>query len=72
MTDPKPHPHHQRTLQILRQMTPEQKLAQVFKLNERVLNLMRAGLRHRYPDLTEAELHQRYLELRARCHNRNY
>lgn len=68
MTDPQPRSHHQRKLQILRSMTPSQKLARVFKLNERVLNQMRAELRQQYPDLSEAELHQRYLELRNRCH----
>ena len=66
----KPRPNHQRTLQILKGQTPAQKLAQVFQLNERVLGLMRAGLRQRFPHLTEEELHQLYLQMRARCHNR--
>ncbi|MDB5390484.1 MAG: hypothetical protein JWM11_6130 [Planctomycetaceae bacterium] len=68
----KPRPNHQRTLQILRQMTPQQKLAQVFKLNERTLKLMRIGLRRRYPDLDDAAFEKVYLQMRARCHNRNY
>jgi hypothetical protein len=66
----KPRPNHQRTLQILKGQTPAQKLAQVFQLNERVLGLMRAGLRQRFPHLTEEELHQLYLQMRTRCHNR--
>jgi len=57
MPDPKPRPNHQRRLQILRQMTPEQKLAEVFKQNERILALMKAGLRHRYSHLDEAAIH---------------
>jgi len=68
MTNRKPSSHHQRRLQILRGMTPDQKMARVFKLNERVLNQMRAELRHQYPDISVAELHQRYLEKRIRCH----
>lgn len=68
----KPRPNHQRTLSILRAMTPQQKLAQVFKLNERVLTLMRAGLKRRFPDLDEAALEKAYLKKRERCHNRNY
>lgn len=65
-------PNHQRTLQILRAMTPEQKLAQVFKLNERTLELFRIGLRRRFPDLDDAAFEKLYLRMRERCHNRNY
>ena len=68
----KPRPNHQRTLQILRGMTPQEKLAQVFKLNERTLELMRIGLRQRHPDLDEAAFEKLYLRLRMRCHNQNY
>jgi len=68
----KPRPNHQRTLQILRSLTPQQKLAQVFKLNERTLQLMRIGLRRRFPDLDDAAFEKIYLQMRARCHNRNY
>jgi hypothetical protein len=68
----KPRANHQRTLQILRAMTPQQKLAQVFKLNERTLNLMRIGLRQRHPDLDEAAFEKLYLQMRMRCHNQRY
>ena len=68
----KPRPNHQRTLQILRAMTPQQKLAQVFKLNERTLKLFRIGLRRRFPDLDDAAFEKVYLQMRERCHNRNY
>ena len=68
----KPRPNHQRTLQILRSMTPQQKLAEVFKLNERTIQLFRIGLRRRFPDLDDAAFEKLYLQMRARCHNRNY
>lgn len=68
----KTRPNHQRTLQILRWMTPQQKLAQVFKLNERTLKLFRIGLRGRFPDLDDAAFEKVYLQMRERCHNRNY
>ncbi|MEX1231131.1 MAG: hypothetical protein WEB58_12875 [Planctomycetaceae bacterium] len=68
----KSRPNHQRTLQILRGMTPQQKLAQVFKLNERTLKLFRIGLRGRFPDLDDAAFEKVYLQMRERCHNRNY
>ncbi|MSR58655.1 MAG: DUF433 domain-containing protein [Planctomycetaceae bacterium] len=68
----KPRPNHQRTLQIFRAMTPRQKLAQVFKLNERTLKLFRVGLHRRFPELDAAAFEQVYLQMRERCHNRNY
>ena len=68
----KPRPNHQRTLQILRSMSPAEKLAQVFKLNERTLKLFRIGLKQRFPDLDDEAFEKVYLQMRARCHNRNY
>lgn len=70
--DRKPDPNHQRHLQVLRKLTPQQKLDQVFQLNERTLKLFRIGLRKRFPDLSEEEFETLYLQMRARCHNRNY
>jgi hypothetical protein len=68
----KPRPNHQRRLRILRSLTPEQKLAQVFALNERAQKLFRIGLRRRFPDLDDAALQRLYLQMRERWHNRNY
>ena len=68
----KPRPNHQRTLQILLTMSPRQRLEQVFQLNERTLKLFRIGLRRRFPDLDDVEFQKVYLQMRARCHNRNY
>ncbi len=68
----KPRPNHQRRLQILRFLTPQQKLAQVFQLNERALKLFRIGLRRRFPNLDDAAFEKLYLQMRQRCHNRNY
>jgi hypothetical protein len=68
----KPQPNHQRMLKVLRSMTPEQKLQEVFKLNERTRHLFRVGLRHRFPDLDEAQFEKLYVRMMIRCHNRNY
>jgi hypothetical protein len=57
---------------VLRCMTPEQKLLKAFELNELASELFRQGLRERYPELTEEEFRQKYLERIAKCHNRNY
>ena len=70
--DPKPRPNHKRYLEILRGMTAEQKLQKVFELSEMVKSLFREGLRKRFPDATEEELHRIYLERLEKCHNRNY
>jgi hypothetical protein len=70
--DPKPRPNHKRYLEILRGMTAEQKLQIVFDLTETARSLFRAGLRERFPDATDEELHRIYLERLAKCHNRNY
>ena len=70
--DPKPRPNHQAYLQILRSMTPEQKLTKVFELSELANDLFRAGLRIRFPAATPEQLHQIYLDRLAKCHNRNY
>ena len=70
--DPKPRPNRQRYLEILRRMTPEQRLQIAFDLTEQTRELLRIGLRDRFPDLSEEELHELYLERLEKCHNRNY
>jgi hypothetical protein len=70
--DPKPRPNHKRYIEILRRMTVEQKLQKVFELSEMGKSLFREGLRQRFPDATEDELHRIYLERLEKCHNRNY
>jgi Rv0078B-related antitoxin len=70
--DPKPRPNRRLYLQVLRRMTPEQRLNKAFELTEMARALFRQGLRRRFPDASEEELHRLYLEGLARCHNRNY
>ncbi|REJ64687.1 MAG: hypothetical protein DWQ31_20575 [Planctomycetota bacterium] len=67
--DPKPRPNHQRYLAVLRSMTPEERLRKAWELTETARMLMREGIRHRHPDLSEAEVHEIYLREMARCHN---
>ena len=70
--DPKPRPNHRIYIEVLRRMTVEQKLQRVFELSEMVNSLFREGLRKRFPDASEEELHRIYLERLEKCHNRNY
>jgi hypothetical protein len=70
--DPKPRPNHRRYLEVLRSMTPEQRLLKAFELSEFAKELFLHGLRKRFPDATEEELHKIFLARLAKCHNRNY
>ena len=70
--DPKPRPNQDRYLEVLRRMTPQQRLMKAFELSDLARALFKAGLRHRHPDLPEAELHDLYLEHLARCRNPHY
>lgn len=70
--NPKPRPNHQQYLAILRSMTPEQRLLKAFELSEFSRQLFKEGLRNRFPEKTEAELHSLFLNRIAKCHNRNY
>lgn len=70
--DPKPRPHHRIYIDILRRMTPEQRLEKAFELSEMSKSLFHQGLRKRFPDLPEEEFHQLFLKRLKLCHNRNY
>ena len=68
----KPQSDHRIYLATLRRMSPQQRLAKAFELSDNARQLFRDGLRHRFPDLSEEELQQLYLNRLALCHNRNY
>lgn len=70
--NPKHQPNHGRYLQILRALTPEQRLRKAFEMSAFAKELFRAGLRRRFPDLPEEEFHRLLLERLNLCHNRNY
>ena len=72
MNNPKPQPNHRMYLQALRQMTEEQRLLKAFELSEFSRQLFKDGLRQRFPDKTDAELHTLFLQRLEKCHNRNY
>ena len=70
--DPKPRPHLKAYIEILRRMTPDQRLRKALELTELGKRLLADGLRTRYPDLPEDELRKLYLEHLRQCHNNNY
>jgi len=68
----KPRPNHARYLEILRRMTPEQRLRKAFELGEMGRELFRQGLRRRHPDLSDDEFEAQVRRRLIQCHNRNY
>ena len=70
--NPKPRPNRKLYIEILRRMTPQQRLLKSFELTQMSRDLLRAGLRSRFPDATDEQIHRMYLERLAKCHNRNY
>jgi hypothetical protein len=70
--NPKPEPNRRLYLEVLRRMTPEQRLAKCFELSAMAKALFIQGLRQRYPDVGEAEFKTILLERLRKCHNRNY
>ena len=70
--DPKPRPNHKLYLEVLRKLTPEQKLAKTFELSALTKALFIHGLRKRFPDVTEEEFKRILLDRLSKCHNRNY
>ena len=69
--DPKPRPHHEAYIQVLRAMTPEQKLQKVFEMSAFTKALFKQELRQRFPELSEEELHRLYLDRLMLRHNSN-
>jgi hypothetical protein len=70
--DPKPQPNHRRYLEVLRAMPPVERLRKAFELTETSRALFRAGLRRRFPNLSDEERHRLYLERLAKCQNQDY
>jgi hypothetical protein len=56
--DIKPRPNHARYIQVLRSMTPEQRLQKAFEMSAFTKALFKQGLRDRFPDLSEEEFHK--------------
>jgi hypothetical protein len=59
-------------IRSLQTLTPEQRLDIAFELTEFSRELFRKGLRDRFPEKTEKEIGQIFLEGIDWCHNKNY
>ncbi len=53
-------------------MSAEQRLLKALELSAITKELFISGLRKRFPDKTETEIHKIYLQRLTKCYNRNY
>ena len=53
-------------------MTGEQRLLKALELSAFIKELFLAGLNNRFPDKTEIEIKEIYIQRLAKCYNRNY
>lgn len=68
----KTRPNHKIYIQILRQMSPENRLLKAFELSELSKQLFIHGLRKRFPNLKDKEFNNLVAVRLEKCHNRNY
>jgi hypothetical protein len=68
----KPYPNRKRYHDVLRKMSPEQKVKKMFELNALGKELILAGLQTKYPEMDKNERHTLFLKTIMACHNRNY
>ncbi len=62
MLTTKPRPNEARYDEVLRQMSPADKLRKACELSELTRALFRAGLRDRHPEMSDRDLHSLFLE----------
>ncbi len=65
-------PNHKPYLTALSEMSAEQRLLKALELSAITKELFRRGLNKRFPDKTQAEIKEIYLQRLAKCYNRNY
>ncbi|MCI0621955.1 MAG: hypothetical protein L0387_09835 [Acidobacteria bacterium] len=70
--DIKPRPNHRKYLELLRRMSPEQRLLKAFELSDFTQALFLEGLRSQFPNPSATEFKRLAAERLRKCHNRNY
>jgi hypothetical protein len=65
-------PNRTEYLKALRRLGPAGRFAKAMELSQMTRELFLHGLRKRFPEKTDEERKQLYLERLALCHNRNY
>jgi hypothetical protein len=70
--NPKPRPNHRQYVDVLRRLSPAQRLQKAFELSSFTKALFIEGLKRRFPDLSDIERHRLMLRRLSKCHNQNY
>ena len=70
--NPKQRPNHRLYIEILRKMTPEERLLKAFELSDFSKQLFIHGMRKKYPHMSAAEFARLLRDRLEKCHNRNY
>ena len=65
-------PNHKQYLITLIKMSAEQRLLKALELSALTKELFLMGLHKRFPDKTDTEIKEIYLERLSKCYNRNY
>lgn len=65
-------PNHRQYLETLTKMGTEQRFVKALELSLLTKELFIIGLHKRFPNKTEAEIKEIYLQRLAKCYNRNY
>ena len=63
---------HRVQIEVLRRMTPEERLLKALELGDWTRQLFKQGLRERFPEASEEELQAIFLERMKKCYNREY
>ncbi|HEY8485080.1 MAG TPA: hypothetical protein VIL13_10745 [Longimicrobiales bacterium] len=66
----KKRPNHRLYVEILRRMSPEERLRKAFELSDFTRTLFRVGLRRRYPEMPESDLEALYRRRLERSRDR--
>jgi len=70
--DMKPEPNRKKYIEVLRSMTPEQRVMKAFELSRMTRELFRAGLKQAFPNLPDKQFEELYRKRLDKCHNRNW
>jgi hypothetical protein len=65
-------PNHKLYLKELEEMGPEKRLAKAFELSNMAKRLFYEGLKMRFPEKSDEEIKDIYLNRITKCYNRNY
>lgn len=68
----KPQPNHAEYLKALQHLGPAGRFAKAMELSQMTRDLFLHGLRSRFPEKSEEEIKQLFLQRLALCHNKHY